>query len=190
MDKVTAVRRYGNAQREEIKMHYSMLLIVDETPSKGYIGKMLYPFEDVYSYEIDRHGDRRLDSDGGRFWYNSKGMWDWYEVGGRFRCMIPASDGMRTKYDEDFSSSPTYNRRDADQSLYDMARVDQIHVDRVNPDSWFYVLLPDGSLHERSTYVWKNDDTEEVFNPEWDDFVDNFIAPYMNCVAICIDIHR
>ena len=191
MDKVATVRWHGNAQRGEIGMHYAMLLIMDGPFSMERIEKAMHPFEDVYS-DGERPDDRRFDTYDGTsdFWYNSNGMWDWYTIGGRFRCRIPARSGLRTTYNEAFSGSSTYNERNDNQDLYDMALVRDIYVDEIDPDSWFHVLLPDGSWHEYSSYEWVDDSAHEVFNPEWDDFAGNFIIPYMDCTAICIDVHR
>ncbi len=168
-------------------MHYSLLLISNKGTYKRTIKQLMRPFEEVFAR---KRNDDRLDTrnEESGLWRNSKAEWDWYEIGGRYRGRIPAARGTKTKRDEYFMRYDWYMKYDR-RGCYDYAKVSDIRTDVIDPNDWFCVLLPDGTWHTQERYELNGKAINTIRNPEWDDFVANFIEPYMDCDAVCIDCH-
>ena len=155
-------------------MHFTLLVISDmqKVGMRGnkQLDKIMKPFQ------VDENG----------------GKWDWYVVGGRFYSSIHASGGKQVRMiadDEKWYVHEEIRRRN---SGFDLALVSD--MTSIDPEWWCSVLLPDGTWHDKESYV-QDESAEYGFrcerNPEWDRFEEMFIEPYRDGVhtAMVVDYH-
>lgn len=101
------------------------------------------PFKEKYAsfeeFMADWHGMKKRDSEKGRYgyWQNPNARWDWYQIGGRFRGMIRATEGEL--------GGPSWCNEDVEvpAGCFDIAKIKDID------------FAPDQEIYDRAIAQWE-----------------------------------
>ena len=152
-------------------MHYSLLVLLDGSKT---LGELMDPYDEDKAYDESRNDDA---------------MWDWYEVGGRWKGLIEATIGgfgRRNRWDFEKDNEPY----PGDGFRFDIARV--CDITNLDTNMIHDVLTPDGIWHKSEIYYPDGNEEGQYFVTKdgWHDSVwDKYVKPHSDCLAMIIDYH-
>lgn len=173
-------------------MHYLTIVVLPPGPVDD-VGKAvntaLAPFDEELEVE-------EYEEDGEKYWSNPAGLWDWWQIGGRWTGHLypdydPAQDPRNQEYDRNGKLQPKWPTQWAAYHG-DVARLGDVRHILGTDEGRPYHLVHEGvtSAQRYNPDGDFNDPTNPMFVDTSKDVLDVIATLSDDCTVVVVDIHR